>query len=548
MKFKVYIKGSGDTADKRIGFTPAPKASPLQVPNSELWYVRPVGPIAGAQIHELADILVESQVPGIDFSNRWDITDETLATLSRCTHLRYLNISRTKVTDTGLATLVELVNLQSFVTTQNMTNSGAASVGGLGRLEELDLDGARITDAGMKSLAALKRLRSLTLSNTRVTDAGLAVLEKLQYIQTLVLGSAISDNAASILATLPSLRSLDISATNMTDRGVQILSSIKSLRSLYTNPQTSDSTLAAIGQIEDLEILDLTSTRVTDAGLGRLAACRDLRELALTRTVVSDAGLKQLSTLRSLRVLELSETKVTPAGLIAIAKNHPKLEAISLSWPHLGGEELDSLAMMKNLRTVVLNGSPMPESVTRHLRTMAKLQRERLKKGPMAPADVQARDILANNPQRQDAMVRSTPKKSVGIIEAQALTSRRPSANFGASSISTPTKSAPVMETLYEGSSPQATAPTGATPVVAMAFPNPTMPLSGLRRIRQVGGEGGALADIQGSASSQIHSEEFTAENSLGEITINSEPEKPQKPAVKKFSPKAQQKAKTRKK
>jgi len=528
LNLKVYVKGSGDTADRRLGFTPAPKKKPVRVPAFDLWYVRPIGPLAGAEIHQLADILLESKVPGIDFSNRWDITDETLAILARCTHLRYLNVSRTKVTDTGLEALAELIHLESFVTSQNTTNKGAAYLGGLSRLEELDLDGARVTDTGMNALSSLKRLRSLTLSNTRVTDTGLSALKNLQRLETLVLGSGVSDAGAPLLVGLTGLRSLDASSTNLTDTGWRIIATNPQFRALYMNARVTDAVLPVIGSLHNLQILDLTASRVTDQGLKHLAGATALRELALTRTAVTDAGLEPLSALRSLRVLELSETRVTPAGLQTIARNHPRLEALSFSWPRLGTRELEHLASMKSLKTIILNGTPLPESVTRHLRAMAKLQKDRLRQGPAGPVRIKDSDASATSVARDPALPRRTLSSAAIPAQTQSLASRSPASGGIKGDIAMPSGSRRTAESLYEGHKTVAALPALNKYTDPAAMRNATgAPLSGLRRVRQVEGEGGSLEDIQGPAQARIRSMEYTDENSLGEITIESEPTKP---------------------
>jgi len=379
IRLKVYAKGSGDTPDRRLGYTPMKKGESLHVPSSGIWFVRPEGPLAGAQIHQLADILVEQRVPGVDLSNRWDITDETLAILARCDHLQYLNVSHTKVTDTGLEALTQFPALEALVASQNITNKGAGYLSGLGRLEELDLDGARITDGGMAALQRLPRLRSLVLSDTHVTDSGLVYLKDNIKLETLVLGHGISDGGVKTLVELKALTSLDASATLLTDEGWKQLGSLSHLKVVYLNPEAGDAALKALSKIKGLEILDMTGTHVTDAGMAYLSGLTHLKEVALTQTAVGDKGLAQLAQSRSLRVLELSNTRVTPEGMAIVAQNHPKLEAISLSWPRLGTTELESLASLSHLETIILNGAPLPASVVRHLQTMAKLQRHREK-------------------------------------------------------------------------------------------------------------------------------------------------------------------------
>lgn len=511
MRLKVYAKGTGDTPDRHLGYTPSKKHNSIKVP-SGVWVVRPQGPLAGAQIHHLADVLIDQKVPGVDLSNRWDITDETLAILARCDHLQYLNVSHTKVTDTGLEALTQLPALKALTISQNITDKGASHLSALVRLEELDLDGARITDEGMAPLKKLSRLRSLVLSNTQVTDAGLIPLLGHDRLETLVLSRGISDGGVKTLVNLKGLTSLDGSATRITDGGWKRFGSMHQLKVLYLNPEAGDAALQALAEIKGLEILDLTGTRVTDAGMAFLAGLTQLKEVALTQTVVSDTGLAQLAKSRSLRVLELSNTRVSPTGMALVAKNHPKLEAISVSWPRLSSRELESLASLQRLETVLLNGSPLPGSVTRHLQAMAKLQKDppRAPKVPPAPSAAVQRTASSRNSQ--------FPRRAAPALPASG--DRFP----GLTSVSPQRAS---LEMLYETPKGTLALPVKGSPASIPVLSNVTpASLSGLRRVRQVEGEGGSLADLQMPMGRKIVSENYTPENSLGEFTINSQPEK----------------------
>ena len=73
-----------------------------------------------------------------------------------------LNLSRSKVTDGGLASLAGMKNLK-----------------------KLHLPNTAITDAGIDALLGLGQLEYLNLFNTKITDAGLAQLEKLPKLKRL---------------------------------------------------------------------------------------------------------------------------------------------------------------------------------------------------------------------------------------------------------------------------------------------------------------------------------------------------------------------------
>ena len=92
----------------------------------------------------------------------------------------WLGLARTKVTDSGLAHLKDLVNLNRLhLENTAVTDAGLAHLGGLTNLEYLNLYGTKVTDAGLIHLARLEKLQSLYLWQTGVTDKGVETLQKL---------------------------------------------------------------------------------------------------------------------------------------------------------------------------------------------------------------------------------------------------------------------------------------------------------------------------------------------------------------------------------
>ena len=90
----------------------------------------------------------------------------------------WLNLSGTRITDTGLSTVAQFHNLTRLhLNRTRVSDRGLPQLAGLRHLEYLNLYGTGVTDAGLESLAALKRLRTLHVWQTRVSDSG---LERLQ--------------------------------------------------------------------------------------------------------------------------------------------------------------------------------------------------------------------------------------------------------------------------------------------------------------------------------------------------------------------------------
>ena len=89
-----------------------------------------------------------------------NVEDKHIAPLSDIANLSELDLSNTKVTGAGLATI---------------KNSK--------RLTKLSLAGTAVDDAALKSIEGLTNLMSINLYNTKVTDAGLASLKNMKFLR-----------------------------------------------------------------------------------------------------------------------------------------------------------------------------------------------------------------------------------------------------------------------------------------------------------------------------------------------------------------------------
>jgi CxxC motif-containing protein (DUF1111 family)/Leucine-rich repeat (LRR) protein len=263
-----------------------------------------------------------------------------------------LNLSGTRVTDTELAPLGALPQLQALDLSQTqITNAGLAALRGLPNLQELDLGINTITDAGLAHLEELTQLQALSVRFTLLTDAGLAHLERLTQLRMLRLdGTAVTDRGIEHLARLAQLRELDLSSTKVGDAGLRCLEGLTELQVLgLRSTAVEDAGLKRLKGLVHLRKLDLDGRMVTDSGLAYLRNLAELEELNISRTQVTDAGLKHLQGLTRLRLLRLDNTRVSDAGLVY----------------------LRSLA---RLRTLTLAGTEITDAGLAHLRELTQLQ------------------------------------------------------------------------------------------------------------------------------------------------------------------------------
>ena len=109
-----------------------------------------------------------------------EIQEADLLKLSDTPGLEILDLSRSSITDHGLAHLTKLRTLREFWLTScdDITDDGLVHVAQLPGLNALSVAGTPITDAGLAHLHRLNTLTSLDVRGTRVTRAGITSLEK----------------------------------------------------------------------------------------------------------------------------------------------------------------------------------------------------------------------------------------------------------------------------------------------------------------------------------------------------------------------------------
>lgn len=97
-------------------------------------------------------------------------------------NLRWLDLARTGVGDTGLVQVAQMRNLQRLHLERTaVTDAGLAQLAGLRELAYLNLYGTHITDAGLECLKPLTRLRQLYLWETKVApQAAKALADQLE--------------------------------------------------------------------------------------------------------------------------------------------------------------------------------------------------------------------------------------------------------------------------------------------------------------------------------------------------------------------------------
>ncbi|KAG2233859.1 hypothetical protein INT48_005200, partial [Thamnidium elegans] len=312
-------------------------------------------------------------------------------------HLLYLNLSKTKITNVGILSMVtnakfkpelqvllldgctrvdssgilipivnafiNLLQLSLGYTTfskpleQKLTNKNI-------RLEQLDVNHTLINDQDLigficqfKSLVELKLggCEALTTRSLSFLPRGkiISVLVVLKYIQFPDREHDLND-ILSRYKDLP-IEHLDLAGfLNITDEGAKYIAGMKHLR-----------------------YLSLDGTKVTDEGIMLFENLTELEKLYLDRTLLTDVAIEKLKGLSKLETLSLCRTEVSNVGLcflgdfeqISFARN---LRTLNLAQCiHVTDKGVRGLDGMQNLTNLNLDHTGVSKSCLKYLKVMS---------------------------------------------------------------------------------------------------------------------------------------------------------------------------------
>ena len=236
----------------------------------------------GAKVTETAGVVTQVNVKCDAF------TEANFKTLGSFTTIKDLTISGKTITDSSLALLT-----------------------GLTELERFSRDGIQLTDAGYRHFEAFQKLKSISFFHPAFrskdfTGSGLAALKALPKLERLTFaGSTAGDVAMEAIGQITQLKEFRTWHTAQTQAGNAHLLKLTGLTGLRIGQRLpewgkdspvsfDESTLETISQLKALESLELTEARLSDKIIPQLVALPKLIKLKIETVDISAADVEAI--------------------------------------------------------------------------------------------------------------------------------------------------------------------------------------------------------------------------------------------------------------
>ncbi len=124
-------------------------------------------------------------------------------------------------------------------------------------------------------------------------------------------------------------------------------------------PQRNAKLLPMVGRLTGLTVLELPQVHVSNNDLSIIASLPNLQKLNIAQSDVTGAALANCSVLARLRSLNIEKIdQVAPV----LARVNPKIEELDLSHTKLSTNDLNTIARLQNLHSLVLSGTSIRNS------------------------------------------------------------------------------------------------------------------------------------------------------------------------------------------
>lgn len=261
--------------------------------------------------------------------------------------IKLLDISHTKVRDTGLKYLAESQTLENIdlKDCSKISNRGIEYLTKLKSLKKLGVSNEFVDDNTLELIAKMENLIELSIqAPSKVTARGLVHLENLKHLESLnIAGIHLDKQDLKFLKKIPTLRILNVSNMGLNDEDMKFIAALpvqslaiggnkeitskgfKQLKNLnkayslsFRGTRLDDDSLGAILLLKP-KALDLGFTEVTEKGIEKLGKVGTIEELNIGGLQLDDKALDTLQKMQ-IKALNIQYNKFTDAGLMKLAK------------------------------------------------------------------------------------------------------------------------------------------------------------------------------------------------------------------------------------
>ncbi len=164
------------------------------------------------------------------------ISGEALSILQAMPHLKHVSLRRCLLNDRDMLSASGSQSIKSLHLSDNQIGDQTIQrlgVAGFPRLDYLALSRTDVTDQGIASLSAFAALQHLDISQTRVTGQGMASLKSCKNLTAVDLQlSSVNTQGLREIATLKTLAWLQLERTQLDDTAVPVLETMTQLKTL----------------------------------------------------------------------------------------------------------------------------------------------------------------------------------------------------------------------------------------------------------------------------------------------------------------------------
>ncbi|KAK9145421.1 hypothetical protein Sjap_005324 [Stephania japonica] len=252
--------------------------------------------LSAATLSDIDEAFLHVEPRHISFLNVSQSTLEEFEFLGNMAALEHLDLSFTRIRDDNISPILLLGESLRYLNLSNtrLTSTGLGLlVGNLPHIESLLLSHTGVDDSALSYTSTMESLKVLDLSNTSIKGLHYIVGHSPDQILTLV-----------ELQNLKHLERLDLEETQIRDEAMQPLFGLLGLKSL-----------------------SLKSDFLSDISLHASSSLLNLKFLGIRGAVLTDAGLQTFNPPPMLEILDLRNCwLVTADGLLSFCERHPKIE------------------------------------------------------------------------------------------------------------------------------------------------------------------------------------------------------------------------------